>query len=454
MSTKKSAAKPKALPRVRGWVFTLNNYTPADLVHLQAVECKHLVYGCEKAASGTPHVQGYIELENKVGCKALCSLLGGHVHLEPRLGTPAEARDYCLKGEQSHEEWKDKGKLGPNFGKNAITFEKGSPLTPGKRTDIINIRKAALTTSMKELVQDESYNYQDLQIAKMVKQYCTSGRNWITEVIWIWGISGEGKSTLGLEVALSRGYSDPCMKTDGGKFWDNYDGQECVVLDDFRDNWWPMSYNNNMLISKNFRVESKGGSTYFVPKLIIYTSINHPSTYYGGVGNRAEPIAQLLRRITTIAKANVDETSGTFYEVEKTVVNEVPFRWGELINLINDRDLRSGKVIVRPPPATSCPSASMTLPSAASPLFPPLEFSDEEEFVDVLNMSKASAAYAMCCLNCVKTPFQEEDDDDFDGWSTYVNLDNIPEPADVEPSPGDGNPFWGGVTEDGSSDIE
>lgn len=421
MSTKKSAAKPKALPRVRGWVFTLNNYTPADLVLLQAVDCKHLVYGCEVAASGTPHVQGYIELENKVGCKALCKLLGGHVHLEPRLGTPAEARDYCLKGEQSHEEWKDKGKLGPNFGKNAVTFEKGVALTPGKRTDILNVREAALTQSMAEIVSNPDFNFQDIQIAKEVKKYCTKGRDWITRVIWIYGPPGCGKSTLALKICEREGYLDPHLHHTAGTWWDGYDGHEAVILDDFRDCWWPMSYNNNMLLGRNFRVEVKHGSAFFVPKLIIYTTVLPPAEHYLGVASVREPLKQLLRRITNIYRWDGVDASGAPLWADESVTHPTDAIDFSNFWKIYKSDQRSGKVIVEAPLATSCPVPPVTLPDPT------------------LSVSPAAKAYAESCLALSYTnPFVEEDE----------LLDNIPEPDDsgmcqsIEPVPGDGNPFW------------
>ena len=43
------------------------------------------------------------------------------MHLTVRLGTRDQAKDYCAKGTQSHEEWIEfaklgDGKLGPNYG--------------------------------------------------------------------------------------------------------------------------------------------------------------------------------------------------------------------------------------------------------------------------------------------------------------------------------------------------
>lgn len=347
--------RSKGLARVRGWVFTLNNPTTEEIELVKNIKCKHLVFGEEIAASGTPHLQGYVELHEKISAKALNLLIGNRAHLEHRKGEPSEARAYCLKGEQPHDEWKELGTAGPSYGLNAITFEKGDMLNPGKRTDIINVRKAALTQTMGEIVSNESYNYQDILIAKEVKKYCTKGRDWMPRVIWLYGPSDTGKSTHARQICIDEGYPEPLIKTVGGQWWDGYDGQEAVILDDFRDSWWTMSYNNNMLTGHNFRVENKGGSAFFVPKLIIYTTIVSPNEHYKGVASVREPLKQLLRRVTEVYRFADISDPGPRIINESVFCETKTFDFEEMRLLRNNQksDQRSGKVIVRQPAVTS-----------------------------------------------------------------------------------------------------
>ena len=353
--SKSKTPKAKALARSRGWVFTLNNPTADEISLIKAMECKHIVYGEEFGESGTPHLQGYVELKEKISAKRLNQLMGNRCHFEHRRGTPEEARDYCLKGDQSHEEWKELGRKGPSFGLNAVTFEKGELLMQGKRTDIINVRTAALTQTMADIVSNEDYNYQDILIAKEVKKYCTKGRDWMPRVIWLYGPSDTGKSTHARQICIDEGYPEPLIKTVGGQWWDGYDGQEAVILDDFRDSWWTMSYNNNMLTGHNFRVENKGGSAFFVPKLIIYTTIVSPSEHYKGVASVREPLKQLLRRVTEIYRFADISDPGPRIINESVFCETKTFDFEEMRLLRNNQksDQRSGKVIVRQPVVTS-----------------------------------------------------------------------------------------------------
>lgn len=62
----------------------------------------YLVFGREIGESGTPHLQGYLELSKRLRFSTLKKLLVGY-HLEPRIGTAVEASDYCKKDEDFYE---------------------------------------------------------------------------------------------------------------------------------------------------------------------------------------------------------------------------------------------------------------------------------------------------------------------------------------------------------------
>lgn len=75
------------------------------------------VYGIEKGNNGTPHLQGYVEFENK---KSLAQLKEAcpRAHWEPARGNPKQASDYCKK----EGEFTEMGKRG------MTAAEKGPPV--------------------------------------------------------------------------------------------------------------------------------------------------------------------------------------------------------------------------------------------------------------------------------------------------------------------------------------
>ena len=87
--------------RIRSLVFTLNNYTNDDVVRVRELseQCKYGVFQREVGESGTPHLQGYLYVENAKTFSRWKSLLGDRAHIEKARGTPAQASKYCKKTE-------------------------------------------------------------------------------------------------------------------------------------------------------------------------------------------------------------------------------------------------------------------------------------------------------------------------------------------------------------------
>ncbi len=97
------------MPRIRGkdWVFTVNNWTDHDVLHLQLLgesdQIQYFVYGYELApTTGTPHLQGFVSLPRPREFSTVSSLLP-QCHLERAKGKPCQCRDYCIKGNDYEE---------------------------------------------------------------------------------------------------------------------------------------------------------------------------------------------------------------------------------------------------------------------------------------------------------------------------------------------------------------
>lgn len=264
------------MQRLRCCVFTLNNYVDADEDRLRACErTSYLCYGREVAPrTGTKHLQGYMEFKKQVAFLRLRAEFPGF-HLEPRRGTAQQAIDYCKKGGDYHEQ--------------------GEPKHQGQRYDLDACRDAALYDGMRAV--SGVYNAQAIKTAEKFLEYNEEPRNWITTVIWYYGPTGIGKSKRARDKAGAAGFKteEVYIKNVGDRWWPGYDAHPCVIIDDWRDTWWPFTYTLAVFDRYELRIELKGSHRQFKPKIIYVTTNKHPQTCYGD-----ESIEQLLRRITTI----------------------------------------------------------------------------------------------------------------------------------------------------------
>lgn len=83
----------------KNWCFTLNNYTSEEVELVNALYPDHvgyLVYGIEVGESGTPHLQGYVQLLKKSRISVPKKLIP-RAHWEQSRGTPDQAVAYCKK---------------------------------------------------------------------------------------------------------------------------------------------------------------------------------------------------------------------------------------------------------------------------------------------------------------------------------------------------------------------
>lgn len=96
-----------------------------------------------------------------------------------------------------------------------------------------------------------------------------------TQVAVFYGAPGTGKSRQCAEMTEGRTvYWKP-----HGQWWDGYNGQESVVIDDFYG-WLPFNQLLNILDRYPLHVETKGGSVRFISKFVLITSNVHPREWY------------------------------------------------------------------------------------------------------------------------------------------------------------------------------
>lgn len=263
-------------PRSQDWLFTINNPTEDDqstLLRLsRSTEATFCTYQTEEGAAGTRHIQGYIEFATRKTLSAAKRLLGGRAHLEPRRGTPEQAKQYCEKEdtrvEGPHNTW---GTLSNR--RAGITRDK-----------VRNTYKAEELTDIYERLsrgEDKTsilsrYGELFLRHHKALDNLLTHSalrRDWKTRVTVLYGPTGTGKSKWCAENSTN-GYWKP-----RGQWWDGYRDHESCIMDDFYG-WIPFDQLLRLCDRYPLLVEVKGGVANFVAKHIMISSNKKPTNWY------------------------------------------------------------------------------------------------------------------------------------------------------------------------------
>lgn len=265
------------MAKARAWCFTLNNYTEEEVEHIKDIDCKYLIFGKEVGEKGTPHLQGYIEFTNPRSMSGVKKALNNRVHLETRRGTSKEAADYCKKEDKD-------------------AFEKGKISNPGERTDLTELKEKILNgTKLDDIIVDDfelycRYRNGIKDLVNVVQR--KKKRTEMTEGFWYYGPTGVGKS----HKAFKEAGDDHYLLTNDNGWWDGYEGQETVIINDFRGN---IEYGMLLqLIDKwPMKVKRRGQEPMpFTSKKVIITSSLPPEGVYCNLA-KEDSLDQLYRRI-------------------------------------------------------------------------------------------------------------------------------------------------------------
>lgn len=115
-------------------------------------------------------------------------------------------------------------------------------------------------------------------------------RTFKTHVNWYWGKTGTGKTTTAYEETKD----EPTYWKNETLWWDLYEGQPNVIIDDF-DGSWPITTLLRLFDRFPYAVNCKGYTMPFTSKKIIVTSNYSPSYLYNL--SPLEHLNALLRRI-------------------------------------------------------------------------------------------------------------------------------------------------------------
>lgn len=262
------------LTRSRSWIMTINNPTNADKASLCGLEVEYMIVGREHFNDPdlTPHFQCYIRWKNAKTFSRMKKLFP-RAHLKVARGTDKDNKKYCSKEE--------------------VLMEKGEPSEQGSRNDLKGITDMILHNPCMDYIIDNVSSLQAIRTAEKLMVYREPRRSWKTEIYWFHGATGTGKSRRAYEL-----YPDAYTAMDTGQWWEGYDGDEVVIIDDMRRDFLKFHQLLKLFDRYPYRVEVKGGSRQFLAKTIVVTSCYSPSDMFDT--RQEEDIQQLLRRITEI----------------------------------------------------------------------------------------------------------------------------------------------------------
>lgn len=242
----------------RRWVFTLNNFSDEDenvvwawtLVLPKSIS--YAVVGREVGESGTPHFQGYIIFAHPVRLAA-CRKIFDRAHWEVARGTSEEASRYCKKD----NDFIEVGEF---------------PLTASERAKkgIADRWKLIKEGKLEELPPEHYFTYQ-----KMHLRYHNVVSRDVLDNLWLYGRSGCGKSSW------VRGNHPELYLKGMNKWWDGYDRESTVVLDDIDPSHTFLGYYLKIWSDHYpFNAETKGGMIKIRPARFIVTSQYSPEDVF------------------------------------------------------------------------------------------------------------------------------------------------------------------------------
>lgn len=273
----------------RYWCFTVNDsesrYAQEDFDPIcRRGWFRYMVFQKEQAETGTIHWQGYLQCKNDTRMTTVKRALPGQAHLERQSpnSTPEQARDYCMKEETRLQGPWQHGQFLPDT-------------RSGRRTDLAEVAELLKRSGMREVAR---------QMPTMIIKYArglselerlnglsTALRT--VHVTLLYGPTGTGKSMFAYLKA-----PDAYRKDTEGRFFDSYNGQTSLILDDFAGR---MSHVRLVMLLKlldiyPLMVEVKGSSRQLKVRQIFITTNIHPRMWFDYT-RRERQYKALARRI-------------------------------------------------------------------------------------------------------------------------------------------------------------
>jgi len=305
----KPAAKRATNSKAKRYCFTVNNYEallPVEYwMEHESPKITYVIYQEEIGEQGTPHLQGYLECETRQRFTALHNLTGLEgAHFIIANGSAKQNQVYCSKDDNEHPM-----RLGGpyEYGTPDLAAASGQ----GQRSDLLRLKRVIDTTervSREKLYEDDNFST-FVRHEKSFLNYARfrSARRTTAPLVFLFvGTTGAGKSRTAFKLAqyLARDpnrqdqdiYRLPPPKG-SGTYWDDYDNQTSVIIDEMDGNRMTPTFLNELLDRYSMVVPVHGSAgTNFNSPFIFITSNYLPRYWW----RKHRQLDALYRRISCV----------------------------------------------------------------------------------------------------------------------------------------------------------
>lgn len=299
---------PQRPSAARHWCFTINNPNISSDQLEQLLSNFQYVFQLESGANGTRHFQGYVVLPVKQRLTYLRRVISPIGHYEIANGSPEDNIRYCTKNEGRIEPPRIRGLVLPGENGGRRNGGRGRPSQLDAACTLL--KEEGMAAVVEQFPGVYVRHFRGLE---QLKLFWRRGRRLTEppEVIWIYGPSGTGKSTI----------ADMCepnaYRKANGQWWDGYDDHDAVIWDDFSGRY-PFRDLLVVLDKLGCNVEKKGSSCALMASKFIFTTNLPPWTFYNSQENTMDAF---MRRITLFVHKISREESRFYLTREEAELN-------------------------------------------------------------------------------------------------------------------------------------
>jgi len=305
-------AKKRADMKSRSWAYTINNYTQEHIGRVIEM-IQSAVYGIAGfevgKKTGTPHIQGYVHWKDAKSFSQMMKFVH-FSYVKPASREAQVNAVYCKK-------------------ESKILCEMGVMPRQGQRTDLERTYAMLRSGCSMQQITDAGVNLQCIKTAYEWLKYNESARESGPECIWLHGPTGSGKSYYATKKLGPNYYKAPAALE---SFWEGYDGQENVLIDDFRPGRCTFAFLLELLDDYKLRLPVKGSSRQFRAKRVYITAPVSPEEMFEWEacekpvkGSHVEDIRQLTTRFSEIIEFPADSVCKRSEPTRWTITEKLAF---------------------------------------------------------------------------------------------------------------------------------